>query len=357
MASAAVLLAALAIGALTLVPHPAQARLAALTPWTCLVCGELGGVDVVLNVLLFVPLGAALRHAGLRPRHAAAVGLVASVSIELLQAFAVPGRDGTVSDVVTNTLGAALGAWLATHRTALLLPTPRRARHLAAGAIAAWAALLAAGALAYRPAPIAPPLRVAWAPVRPLLERFQGRVLSATDGTTPLADRGMLPRSVSTALEARAFAVAAVVAPGPPTPGFAPILDATDDGGRPLFALGRDGNDLVFGVRTGADALRLRGASVRLRGAFTPGGSDSLVIRGGVDGAKIWVERGGPARERSELRLDAGQGWRLVSPVAGPMDRRVAWLFTAMWVGGPLGLAAWWAAAVRRRREPPAGRV
>ena len=74
--------------------------------------------DVVLNVLLYMPLGAVACLAWLPrfPRAAAAAatafGFALSLSMELLQNY-VPGRVTSLSDLATNTLGAAAGAFLA----------------------------------------------------------------------------------------------------------------------------------------------------------------------------------------------------------------------------------------------------
>ena len=45
----------LLIAATTLVPIPQQTAASQLTPLWCLVCGDYGGVDVVNNIILFVP--------------------------------------------------------------------------------------------------------------------------------------------------------------------------------------------------------------------------------------------------------------------------------------------------------------
>ena len=47
-------LAAILVGTLT--PNPRQAAASAATPLLCIVCGEGGGTDVLLNLLLFTPL-------------------------------------------------------------------------------------------------------------------------------------------------------------------------------------------------------------------------------------------------------------------------------------------------------------
>src|SRR2546423_15044685 len=75
----------------------------------CLICGTFGGVDAVLNVLLFMPLGLGLAVAGTSPRRAIVSMAVLSALIELAQLLVVPGRDATIGDLLTNSIGGALG--------------------------------------------------------------------------------------------------------------------------------------------------------------------------------------------------------------------------------------------------------
>lgn len=77
-------------------------------------------VELLLNVLLFVPLGMAI---GWFRRPWLLLGaLAASVGFELLQGV-VPDRNPVVRDVLTNTLGACLGY------LAVLLVRRRFVRH------------------------------------------------------------------------------------------------------------------------------------------------------------------------------------------------------------------------------------
>lgn len=64
------------------------------------------------NVLLYLPLGALTMMATTRTRwwHAVALALAVSSVFELLQATLRPGRTADLSDVIANTLGAAVGA-------------------------------------------------------------------------------------------------------------------------------------------------------------------------------------------------------------------------------------------------------
>src|SRR5262245_55845958 len=102
------------IGFFTLRPMPEQAAAVAETsPWCIVGCGDLGLLDIILNVLLFLPLGIGLRLV-LRTRAAVAIGFVCSVAIELTQLYLIAGRDASLRDVITNTLGTGIGASLVT---------------------------------------------------------------------------------------------------------------------------------------------------------------------------------------------------------------------------------------------------
>jgi VanZ family protein len=91
--------------------------------------------DIVINVLLYVPVGAVACLAWLPrwPRAAAfaatAFGCALSLAMELTQNY-VPGRVTSLSDLTTNTLGAAAGAWLALGFASEVVPLVRgHARH------------------------------------------------------------------------------------------------------------------------------------------------------------------------------------------------------------------------------------
>src|SRR3954469_19639810 len=122
-----------AIGLATLLP----ASGAASGSHFCLVCGSFGGVDAVLNVLLFVPLGIGLALSGLPAKRALLAMCALSALIETAQLLVIPGRDSTIGDLLTNALGGALGFAMARYPEDWLRPTPRIARNL----LVAWAAI------------------------------------------------------------------------------------------------------------------------------------------------------------------------------------------------------------------------
>ena len=69
-------------------------------------------LEATANILLFVPLGAALALRGWSTGRTAICGLALSAAIETAQWVAISGRTTSVDDMVLNTAGAALGQFL-----------------------------------------------------------------------------------------------------------------------------------------------------------------------------------------------------------------------------------------------------
>jgi len=107
--------------------------LAATVPWTDLVghthwskvqwipfkSPPVKAIDIVINVVLYVPFGFAWMRASpfcARPWHAAALAFVLSFAVEWSQLYS-HSRFPSVQDVLCNVCGAWVGAWLATRRT------------------------------------------------------------------------------------------------------------------------------------------------------------------------------------------------------------------------------------------------
>lgn len=89
-------------------------------------------VEFVANIVMFLPVG--FFGALVLSRHrwmAVLAATLASAVIETIQALALPQRDGTVRDVIANTLGALLGYLLATTVVAVVLARARRRRPVA----------------------------------------------------------------------------------------------------------------------------------------------------------------------------------------------------------------------------------
>lgn len=347
--------AALAIAVATLTPLPSQAASAAAEPWYCLVCGATGTVDVLQNVLLFLPLGFFLAALGVRARYVVLACAVASTSIELTQALAIPGRDGSLSDVLTNTLGGGLGAGLEHLLPVLLAPAPRVARRLGGLAALGWLGLLATAAWGLAPAPPAVgTYDVRWAPWDPVNAWFPGRVVALKIGGTDYRP-GLTPSApVDRALRSRTVAVSARIVPRWATSGYAPIADLVDPDRHPALRLAQRHRDLIFHVRTHAEAARLRNPGVTLRGVLPRRWQrDTATVRGWVAGPVLGAALSGlGARAReTTLRLAPSGGWRLLAFSTLPPGGPAAFL-DGLWVAAPLVLAGFWWGRARRGIGP-----
>lgn len=81
-------------------------------PFWAVFTGTMAGVDLVQNIVLFLPMGWIARRAEWSMRRTLLVGVLVSAAIELGQLW-VAGRTSTAMDIACNTAGAALGWWMA----------------------------------------------------------------------------------------------------------------------------------------------------------------------------------------------------------------------------------------------------
>ena len=107
-----------ALGLIVFLPAPASGGVTGVLGWMAELIGRLGApvyetyvvLEFLANIALFVPFGllVAVVFPRLRPLAITALGFATSVTIELVQIL-LPTRFPTVSDVIANTLGAAIG--------------------------------------------------------------------------------------------------------------------------------------------------------------------------------------------------------------------------------------------------------
>jgi hypothetical protein len=281
------LLVTVAVCAVTLAPL----RGAPHPPSACLACGDRPLAGIVLNVLLFVPLGAA---AALRWRGARALlaGPALSLLVELAQTV-IPGRQAALVDLLANSAGAALGVAIV-HSAALL----RRPGVTTAALLALAAALI------------------------PVLATLgTGRLLSpAPPAAAALPYAGRAAEGRWTGVE--------------------------DFAGRERLALGRRGDDVWLRYRTVAADAGLDAPELVWRGMAAGVGRGMRV--------RAWAGRdGGRWCVRLEDRLrcggpTAGRGWAVLAYPAS-LARRFGRIADAGWMALlflPLGCA------LRRRAVP-----
>lgn len=323
------------IAGFTLVPLPSQLEQAAATPWYCLVCGDQGTVDVLLNIALFMPLGAGLGSFGMRPVRALLAGCALALAIELLQATLVTGRDPSLSDVLTNSCGTLIGAFLALSAPRLWRPSVASARQLALGAGLGWLLLVGMTGWLLTEDATEGIARVVQAPAVPFLDHFRGSIGASS------ADDAPGSRSLS----------ATVVTAGL-TDRLAPVLELRDARRFPVARLGQLGQKPVFSSRLHATRALLRTPTVRVYGGVLPDAATRAVLEGGKAGPVLWAA-GTIAGQRHEARLalTPGLGWMLVLPLNYPFDLHSPWT-SAVWLALPLLLVGFWAGRARMGLAP-----
>jgi hypothetical protein len=252
------------IAALTLFPTDDESA----GPTLCLLCGDRGLADALLNVLMFVPLGAGLVLGGVPLLLAALLGAVFTAGIEFLQAI-IPGRDASISDLVFNTTGCVVGAALVRSARLWIAPPPARRRRLLAAGVAAPLLLLLAAGLLLGPRPSRDTYAGQWTAELGHLQAYRGRVTAAWVGKVPVPSVQMPEQSGRLrALVAEGAPIRVAGVAGPPPGGLAPIFSIYDDEDREILLLGTDGEDAVFQFRTVGMALRMDRPGLRLPGAF-----------------------------------------------------------------------------------------
>jgi len=324
----------------------------------CVACGALGGVDAVLNILLFAPLGLGLGLMAAPARRSIAAMFALTVSIELLQLYVIPGRNASIGDVLTNTLGGALGFVLGRSAFRIVAPDRGGARRLLVAWTIAWLAMQSTVAFAFSPRMPEGPYFGQVTAFPDDVVKFPGEMLAVRIDSDAVVDGplGGTERMRDGLSRGRAAAFArAVVGDAPRKRAAMFRVAATRDRG--VLSLEQSRNDLVFAVRTGADQLRLRPFEFRFHAGLRRG--DTVQIRAAYSVAKTRIEVASADGDRARVftpRLS--KGWRLVTPFQTTItddgaDIALSMLFLAACVL-PLGYWARGTVAARRRTVLPA---
>ncbi|MGH7720170.1 MAG: VanZ family protein [Gemmatimonadaceae bacterium] len=343
------------VAVLTLTPtsaEPAQREI-----W-CLACGELGGRDLLLNVLLFVPFGFALRLAGMPARRGLLLVVAVTLVIEVFQMKLIAGRDASLGDLVANTVGGVAGYVAGARRRLLLLPGAPAARRLSvAGASLALGICLTS---AWGVQPSLPRTRyyAQWAAELSNFGHFTGTILGGRAGEEEFPPVGEI--AASAALRERLLGgrapLAATVVPDPEQePRLSPILSIFDEDQREIVLLGQQGSDLVFRVRTRSTRARFQHVGVRLENVFEgpearARGRDTTRIAGGLKGAQLWTWGSRSAAERgASVTLSPALGWVFLMPAHHELGR-LTLPISAAWIAALFLPAAYWSGRAARQR-------
>lgn len=310
-------------------------------------------MDVLLNLLLFIPFAAGLRLSGVSWRRVVLLSALLSATVESLQFALLPGRDASFSDLLTNTLSGGFGAALAGRRRGLLVPGPRAASRMATTGAFLWLGLLAGTAWLAEPWVPEGPLDGSWGHGAHNRPPFNGTVQSAELSGAPLPDGPVAEwRGLASRIRAGRMGLEVEILSGEPTTRWAPIVSLLNQGD-PVLALHQAGRDLAFEYPVRAVRLLLRAPAVRVTRALPPGSGLQIRLSAGARGHTIWVSvEGAGAATRNQVTLRPTLGWALLLPFDYGFDSREPFL-TALWIAGLLLPVGYWA---RRATGSPGGR-
>lgn len=335
----------LALAWLTLTPVPGTGNLDEPMSTYCVICGDRGTADAILNVLLFTPLGLAFVERRRGALQALAVGTAISVGIEVIQ-LAVPGRYPTFGDVVWNGLGGAVGATTLTFLIAHLRAP--RAWAGRAAAISVGGSLVLAGWLLGH-APTSEAYYGQWTADLGHMPQYEGALLSASLDGFPVPDTRFDDAVRAPERLASDWTISARAVKGAPPPAVSPILSVYDSLEAEILVLGAHGEDLVLRERTRAKSLLFDHPDLRLASALAPFAvGDTVTIGARREGERRCLSAG--ALERCGLGISPGRTWSLLLYLEGPPEafRRLvdsAWLLTLLFAVGALSTS--WRAAAR----------
>jgi len=317
----------------TLLPIEQPAQLEA-SKW---LLDELSGSDILRNLILFMPLGAALAHCGYSAARCVTLALLLSATIEFLQLW-IPGRFVSPLDLLANTLGAALGQAALRWAPLWLSPTPSRGHLLvlAAGATAA-GLLLATGPL-LEPAPLPAVSHVQWEVTDPKLFPYEGQLLSAElDGQALPAGRFLAegPRREWLSSD---YVLALSLRAGPAPPGLSSFLRIWDPEDDEILLVGADGSHLVLRYRSPGRRLGLEWVALRWRDALAGiAAGQRITLKIEKAGAEICISI--EQSRRCGFGFSYADGWQLLAPAFG-YSSLVESALTCFWLAGlvlPLG--------------------
>lgn len=331
MAAAVVTVTLAVIAWLTLRPTDPGSPL----PAYCVFCGQLGGLDFVLNTALFIPLGIGLRWLTGRAGMTVLIGVATTLAIEGLQWRFIPGRDASLGDLIANTVGTVVGVWLATEGVQLLTASQERVRRLCVLCGVAVALLIVASAALLRPIDPIGAQYVQWAPERPGMDLFRGRLVVVQLNGRLLRPREAFPSQWTYDSVTQTMDVRAVVRPPVPPSERQAIIITIANEEYEGFMLAQRGDAAVFRSTMGATRLKLRPILVGLEHALTlpPPTDPVLILRGSSNPQAIGLAREQRSGETGvTLRRTVGLAWAMLLPWDVALTSRW-WPANALWLG------------------------
>jgi len=334
----------------TLTPVSDPRGAAATTPLYCLVCGDQGVADVVVNLLLFVPFAVGLRLTGETWKRTVLAVFLISFSVELLQYWLIPGRDTSLSDLLTNTTSGAIGATIGTHLPRWVFPDAGLARSLAVawlgiilGILLCWGWLLAPGVPSGQ-------LMSRWAHEAPGRDVFKGRVASVHLDGLPMPPDGTPPDSAALRrrLEHGAFSLDAEVISGQPVSDRLWIyMFRVPSGG--VLTLNQRGREAGVALPVRGLQYKLHHPVVTLPDGLPATAGVPVRVMAAESSRRIQLSTSHGGVERTlVLAVSPAFGWSLFAPFEVAAGEAVRWVTAAVLAAMLLPLG-YWGAWVRSR--------
>jgi hypothetical protein len=344
------------IGWLTLRPAPDQAARVAALHWYCISCGDSGTADIILNILLFIPLGLAARALGLRFSRMLAVVLPLTVMIEVTQGLFLAGRDASLGDVLTNTAGAALAWWCFPAMSRLGRPTAAEGRRHAAIVLGCIAAVFLVSGVAFSPVPADDGPWVGqilhrWANHDPFPGTISGVNLNGI--TVPNDPLGSMP-SVTDRID---LTIAASRTSDTLPTRSASLVRVVDANSRSRVSVSEIGSALVVevalrGARWGFHAPSWRFDRMMEIPLGAPVRFDLAWSRTGVRLSRIG--QASSITRTAEITPALDIGWAFIHPFVDTIDHRAVW-WSVLWIGWWWGWLGWTSGAAGWRSAAIAG--
>ncbi len=337
------ILGAVVVLVATLTPVRDLRGRALATPLLCLICGDYGGADVAANLLLFLPLALGLRLSGQSWGRTVLVCGLLSFTVELLQLRVVSGRDASLSDLLTNTTSAAIGATLGGFLPRMVAPRPRAAGVFLASGTALLLILLSASAWLLTPWMPDGPVSSGWAHVAPGFDVFAGGVEIVHLNGAPMPPDGAPadPAALRRRLAAGSFVLEADVISGVPVDyrSWIYTLRVRSDRALTLTQFERQAR---IDVPARALGFRLFLPAVSLpEGLPERTGVPVRLTASGREG-RVRLTSDYAGRERSvELTISPAYGWIMVLPFDLASGTRVRWITALGLVLAVLPLGFW----------------
>jgi VanZ family protein len=326
---------------------------------TCVMCGTFGTADLIDNVILFVPLGAAMRLAGVRRRKAWLITLGLAIGIETAQDWVVSGRESSLSDLISNPLGGALGIALADCRRFVVAPGARLARWMAG--VAALGLVAFTACIAWTLHLSIPRAGAYWTQVGPNLPQFvpfEGPILAAMIDGFPVSNGRVdsaTTAAIRAALRGGSATIEAQAVPHASSDRLAPLITIYDQWKDEILVLGCRRGGVMFRARTRTETLRVHPVSFEGADGCAVGDTITITAQPLDHGGRVQltaVARG--QRTISTIGTGVWLGWRLLVPDDGWWSD-LARLLTLLWMAILLAPITYWSARADRERAGTSG--